>query len=166
VILTAALALLLAPAVSQAQFKQGDWELTLSGNGANGPDFDGISFAAAAGLGYFVADQFEVGVKQTIGYSDLAGSDLNGSTRVFGDFHFDFGVWQPYLGANIGYAYGDSVSDSFFAAPEGGVKYFLNDTTFVFFSIEYQWFFDEGEDADNSLSEGQFLYGLGIGVRL
>ena len=33
----AALALLPA-AVAQAQFQAGDWELTLSGNGSNGPD--------------------------------------------------------------------------------------------------------------------------------
>jgi hypothetical protein len=158
-------ALLAAPAVSMAQFKQGDWELTLSGNGANGPDFDAVSFAVNGSVGYFFTDQFEAGLRQTIGFSDQGPSTLNGSTRVFVDYHFDMDQWQPYVGANLGYAYGDAVSDTFFAAPEGGVKYFVNDTTFVFFSVEYQFFFDEAEEADEEFSDGQFLYGLGIGFR-
>src|SRR5262245_30439012 len=63
-----AAALLLAPAISQAQFKQGDWELTLSGQGANGPDFNGFTASAAGNLGYFLTDALEVGVRQTLGY--------------------------------------------------------------------------------------------------
>jgi hypothetical protein len=161
------LALLLVPAVSRAQFKQGDWELTLSGQGANGPDFDGFNAAAAANLGYFLTDQFEVGIRQTVQYNDIgvAGSALNGSTAVAVDYNFDLGRFVPYIGANLGYVYGDAVNDSWEAGPEGGLKYFVNNTTFVFVSIQYEFFFDQGSGFNESFSDGQFLYGLGIGFR-
>jgi hypothetical protein len=162
-----AAALLLAPAISLAQFKQGDWELTLSGQGANGPDFDGFSAAAQASLGYFLTDQFEVNVRQTVQYTDIGipGSALNGSTSVGVDYNFDIGRFVPYIGANIGYVYGDAVNDTWQAGPEGGLKYFVNNTTFVFLSVTYEFFFDQGSDASAAFSDGQFLYGLGIGFR-
>ena len=72
---------------------------------------------------------------------------------------------MPYIGANIGYAYGDQVNDTFLAGPEGGVKYFVNNTTFIFLSVEYQFFFDEGDDIEGAFSDGQFVYGLGIGFK-
>jgi hypothetical protein len=162
------LALLLVPAMAQAQFRQGDWELTLSGSGSNGPDFDGTSFNVGGSLGYFLTDEFEVALRQSIGFTDIGVSgDLNGSTRVAVDYNFNLGQWVPYIGANIGYVYGDAVNDTFEAAPEAGVKYFVNNTTFIFLSVEYQFFFDtdDSDDLSDNFSDGQFLYGLGIGFK-
>jgi len=162
-----AAALFLAPAISQAQFKQGDWELTLSGQGAHGPDLDGFSAAVQGNLGYFLTDQFEIGIRQSIGYTDIgvAGSNLNGSTVVAVDYNFDLGRFVPYIGGNIGYVYGDAVADTWEAGPEGGLKYFVNNTTFVFVSIQYEFFFNSDSNASDAFSDGQFLYGLGIGFR-
>ena len=160
-----AVALMLLPAAAaNAQFQAGDWELTLGGSGSNGPDFDGTTWAVNGSLGYFLSKEFEVGVRQTIGYTDIGvGSDWAGSTRVFADYHFDMGRWQPYVGGNFGYVYGGA--DSFLAAPEAGVKFFVNSTTFIALTAEYQFFFDDGDDASDSFSDGQFLYGLNIGFR-
>ena len=161
----AALALLPA-AAANAQFQAGDWELTLSGQGSNGPDFDGTQFSVNGNIGYFFTKELELGIRQSIGYSDLvSGSAWNGSTRVAVDYHFDMGRWQPYIGASLGYVYGDGVNDTWTAGPEGGVKYFVNSTTFVQLGVEYQFFFDEGSDASDAFSDGQFLYSLGIGFR-
>jgi len=162
------LALLMVPALSQAQFQQGDKEFTLSGQAGNGPDFNGSTIGVNFSLGYFLTKELEVAVRQNVSFTDLAGSDgsaLNGSTRVALDYHFDLGKWQPFVGANIGYVYGDAVNDSFEAAPEAGVKYFVNSTTFIYGQVEYQFFFNQGDDASNSFSDGQFLYSLGIGFR-
>jgi hypothetical protein len=162
----AALALLPA-AVAQAQFQAGDWSLSLSGNGSNGPDFDGTQFGVNANIGYFLSKELEIGVRQTIAYSDITGGDgsaWSGSTRVAVDYHFDMGRWQPYVGANVGYVYGD-VNDSFLAGPEAGVKFFVNSTTFINLGVEYQFFFDNDSDASDAFSDGQFLYSLGIGFR-
>ena len=43
----AAMALLLTPAFSLAQFKQGDWELTLAGTGLTPGRVDAFSFGAS-----------------------------------------------------------------------------------------------------------------------
>ena len=166
-LLVAALAVL-PTAAANAQFQAGDWELTLSGSGQNGPDFDGTSFAVNGQLGYFFTKELELSVRQTIAYTDIGGGDgsaWNGQTRIALDYHFDMGRWQPYIGANVGYVYGDGVHDSFEAGPEAGVKYFVNSTTFVQVGVEYEFFFDNDSDASDAFSDGQFLYSLGIGFR-
>ena len=163
----AALALLPA-AAANAQFQAGDFELTLSGQGSNGPDFDGVQWGVNGSLGYFLTKELEVAVRQTVNYTDITagdGSAWAGSTRVAVDYHFDFGRFQPYVGGNVGYVYGDGVTDSWLAAPEAGLKYFVNSTTFVQLGVEYQFFFDEGDDASDAFSDGQFLYTLGVGFR-
>lgn len=165
-IVIAALALL--PSMAQAQVEN-PWELTLSGSGANDSDFEGVAASANLGLGYYLSEQLELGVRQSLTYSDLFGSAWSGSTRIFADFHFplgDRGQWVPFVGANIGYVYGDGVNDTWEAAPEAGIKYYMNSTTFIFLQAEYQFFFDEGDEADDAFDDGQFLYTLGIGLRM
>jgi hypothetical protein len=169
-LILAALAAAFFPAIAKADFQQGDLELTLGGSANGGRDFDGFAAGINASLGYFATDQLELGIRQSLNYNDVssppnAGGQLNGSTRIFGDFHFDMGAWQPFIGVNIGYVYGDGVADTWEAAPEGGVKYFLNSTTFVFAQVEYQFFFDKAGDLDSSFDDGQFVYSLGLGVK-
>ena len=169
-LILAALAAAFFPAIAKADCQQGDMELTLGGNANGGKDFDGLSGGINASLGWFLTDQLELGVRQSVNYTDVntppnAGGQLSGSTRVFGDFHFDMGAWQPFIGANIGYAYGDAVSDTWEAAPEGGVKYFMNSTTFIFATVEYQFFFDQADNIDDAFDDGQFVYSLGLGVK-
>ncbi len=159
------LAVGLLPAVAQAQFHAGDKELTLGGTGANGNEFNGVTAAANGSLGYFFTDQLELSVRQSVSYTDLGARSLNGSTRVAADFHFDLGTLVPYIGANIGFVYGDSVNDTWEAAPEAGLKWFVNSTTFIFGQAEYQFFFDKGSKVGDSFSDGQFVYSLGIGFR-
>ena len=159
-------ALLVLPTFSYGYFEEGDKEVTLSGSASNSPDFDGVFIGANGSFGYFVTDQLELGVRQSLTYTDVGvGSALNGSTRVFGDFHFDLEAWQPFVGANFGFVYGDAVNDTFEAAPEAGIKWFVNSTTFVFAMVEYQFFFDSADDADAAFEDGQFLWSLGIGFR-
>lgn len=160
----AALALLPA-AAANAQFQAGDWELTLGGSGQNGPDFDGTTFNVNGSIGYFYTKNLEIAVRQGVGYTDIGvdGSNWTGSTRVALDWHFDLGRWQPYVGGNIGYVYGEV--DTWAAAPEAGVKFFVNSTTFIQLGVEYQFFFDDADDADDAFSDGQFVYGLNIGFR-
>ena len=160
-----ALALAMLPQSSYGYFEEGDKEITLSGQAANGTDWDGVVIGANGSIGYFITDNLEIALRQSLTYSDLFGSELSGSTRVALDFHFDMEALQPFVGANFGYVYGDAVSDTFEAAPEGGVKWFVNSTTFLFAMAEYQFFFDEADDADSSFSDGQFVYSLGIGFR-
>jgi len=139
------------------------WELTLLGSGTNDNDFNNGGFTVAGSLGYYYTPQWEIVGRQTAGYSDAgAGSSWAASTRLGVLYHFSFGQDQPivpFVGANIGYTYGDSVSDSWVAGPEAGLKWYVNPTTFIYGSVAYDFNLQE------SFGDGQFVYGLGIGFR-
>lgn len=162
------LAVLGASSVAMANFRQGDKEFTLSGSGGNDREFRAGSVNVNASLGYFIADEFELSIRQSLSYADAGqhqDSVLNGSTRGAADYHFDLGRWQPFLGVNLGYVYGEGVTDTWEAAPEGGVKFFVNDSTFIYGQVEYQFFFRDAGGADDAFKDGQFVYSFGIGFR-
>lgn len=162
-----ALIALLAPAAAMAQFHGGDWELTLSGSGGSDNDFDNNLIGADLSLGYFFTDNIEVALRQGIDIADVEDSDddFGASTRVAGDFHFDLDRWQPFVGGNIGYLYGDFVNDTWIAGPEAGLKFFVNSTTFIFGMAEYQFFFEDSDEVDDAFDDGQWVYSLGIGFK-
>ncbi len=164
----AAFALMVVPAAAQAQFSQGDWVLTLGGAGGSDKDFVDNDVNFNGSLSYFVSDQIGIGVRQTLDFNDVAGSDndYDAATIIFADFHFDLGRWQPFIGIEGGYVYGDNTEDQFIAGPEAGVKFFVNSTTFIFGMVEYQFLFEDTDDIDTGSDEGNFIYSLGIGVRL
>lgn len=156
-----ALVLLLIPTLAQAQFSQGDWDLTLSGSGFSNEDFDATTLSAVGTLGHFLTDQIEVNVRQGLSFADSeASSDFAGSTAAGADFHFALSETViPFVGGAIGYRYGDGIDSDFYATPEAGVKYFVNSTTYVFGSVGYQFGWDN--DADDDL----WVYALGVGFR-
>jgi outer membrane autotransporter protein len=152
-------ALLALPAMSLAQFEAGNWALELSGQGNNDQDFENGSFAAQAELGYFLSKELEVGLRQSIQWSDFGDSTWAGTTGVFADYHFDLDRWQPYVGAAVQYSYGDEVDETWFGGPEGGVKYFVNSTTYIDLNVLY------GFNLEDGIDDGAFFYSLGIGFR-
>ena len=152
------LALFLLPAIAKAQFEAGNWALELSGSGANDKDWETGSASVNFNLGYFATKELEFGVRQGLVWAD-GGSAWNGSTFGVVDFHFDMDRWQPYLGANIGYAYGDAIEDAWIAGPEGGIKYFVNSTTYIDGFIAYEWNLNNGPD------QGGYVYGIGVGFK-
>jgi hypothetical protein len=162
-----AMTLLAVPAVSMAQFDGGDWELTLTGNGASNNDFDANSFGGSVGIGYFFTDNLEAAVRQNLTWTDAEDIDdiWTGATRVAADWHFDLDRWQPFIGATFGYIYGDLVDETFVAGPEAGVKWFANSTTFIYGMVAYDFFFEDSDDADDAFDDGQYLYSLGIGFK-
>jgi len=161
-------ALLLLPTVASAQIR-GPFELTFGASAVNSSRFDGFSAAASANIGYFITDALEVGVRQTLTYDDVVSPRiLDASTAGAVDLHFPLGErneFLPFVGANIGYIYGSGVRNTWEAAPEGGLKYFVNNTTFLFVQVEYQFFFRKSSGIGNSFKDGQFVYTGGIGFR-
>lgn len=159
-VLVALFGLFLVPAAAQAQFDEGDWEMLIAGSGFSDDDFDTTSLAVNVSIGYFFNDNLEAGVRQGVSFvdTDTAGSDFAGSTTGFVDYHFDLDRWQPFVGAFIGYAYGDGVDDDGVWGPEGGVKYFVNSTTFIAFFVQYLIPFDNDNDES-------FAYNLAVGFK-
>ena len=160
-------ALALIPTVAKADFKAGDLELTLGGSGAASKALTTNSESVTGSLGYFITKDLEISIRQAASYSKINhGGDLfSGSTRAALDYHFDLGNFKPFVGGNLGYAYGThGFTSTWEVAPEAGVKYFLNSTTFLFGQVEYQIYFRHGHGA--SFDKGSFVYGLGLGVVL
>jgi hypothetical protein len=162
------LGLALLPAMSaqaQTYLDQGTFELTLTGSGSSNEDIDAGSFGVSGSFGYFVADQLEILGRQTVSYADFnAGTSVNASTAVAVDYHFDLDRFQPFIGASLGYTYGDSdANETFFAGPEAGLKYFVKDDTFLYGLASYQFFFDDGDEFESNFDDGSFVYALGIG---
>ena len=160
-----ALVLLLLPAFAFAQqdfgFRQGDKEFSIVGQGRSDSDLDDNVFATSFSLGYFFTKGLEGSLRQDIQFVDLPGeNDWAGSTSLAADYHFGTGRLVPLIGANVGYVYGDERTDEFFAAPEAGVKWFVNQTTFIQGMVQYQFPFDGSFNDD-----GSFVYGVGVGFR-
>ncbi|MDY0212802.1 MAG: hypothetical protein RBR06_07330 [Desulfuromonadaceae bacterium] len=158
--------MLYLPLTASAHFQAGDKELTLSGSGTSDNDFDNTTFSADLGLGFFFNEYLEGVVRQNVAVVDTpGGSNWNGATRIGVDFNFDLGIWRPYLGATVGYLYGDTVNEAFIAGPEAGLKVFVNDTTFIIAGVGYDFTFESANDADDAFDDGRFVYNLGIGFK-
>ena len=164
----ASLGLFATADTASAEFQEQDWELRLSGFASNDVEFDGFISNITGSAGYFFSDQFQAGARQDFSYADLSGTVLNGATAIFLNYHFGDpgGPVQPFVGGSIGFAYGDTTNDTFFAGPEVGIKYFFpeNDQWFIFGQAEYLFFFEDGSDADDNFDDGVFNYRLGLGV--
>ncbi len=162
-VLVALFAMFLVPAAAQAQFDEGDWEMTLGGSGRSDDSFDNTILSVDFSIGYFFNDNLEAGIRQGIGFTDTdgGGSDFSGTTTGFLDYHFDLDRWQPFVGAFIGVTYGDSgfTDDDGVYGPEGGVKYFVNSTTFIAGTVQYVVPFDDDE------TEEFFRYSVAVGFK-
>lgn len=159
-----------ASAVQAAPATDSKWELTLVGSGQSDNSFDTTQLSGQVQVGYYFNDQMQVNFRQGITFTDTngGGSDFTGASAVGFDYHFDYGQDQrviPFLGASIGYLYGDGVNDTFEAGPEAGLKWYVNDTTFIFGQVAYLWNFDNGGDAGDNFDDGRFQYSLGVGFR-
>jgi hypothetical protein len=156
------------PVWANAQgFRQGDKEFLLTGSGSSDKKFDNNVFSFSGNLGYFFTDGLEAAFRQNVDYSNLVhtGNSWAFTSRLAADYNFNFGSLVPYIGASIGYSYGDNVKDTWVAGPEGGLKVFVNDTTFVVGSIAYDFFFTKANEADSAFNDGRWVYALGVGFR-
>jgi len=158
---------LLVPAASLAQgFNQGDKEILLNGAGVSDRDFDSTLFSIEGSFGYFLTKNIEASIRQDLSFSTVehTGSSWMGTTRGALDYNFDLGRFWPFVGGSIGYIYGDDVTNTWEAGLEGGLKFFVNNTTFVLGMVEYQWFL-HSSDTGSEFDDGQFVYVIGIGFR-
>jgi outer membrane protein W len=170
-LILAAMALVMGlPAVAKADPPAQPYEITLGLGASHSADLNGFNASGNVSIGYFLTNDLELSVRQTLSYTDISaagGSAWDGSTRLALDWHFtmgDRGQVRPFIGANIGYVYGDSVSDTWEAAPEAGIKVMVGSNAFIYVMVEYQFFFNTDSSSD-VFSDGQFLYTAGVGFR-
>ena len=142
----------------------GSWEFTIGGSGNADKHFDNGGFALAASLGYYFTDIFEIVARQNAQFSDFGNSQFFGQTRVALDLNLLEGPVRPVIGANVGYVYGDQVHDTWSAAPEVGVKIYLQKNVFLSLMGEYQFFFQKGSEIDDQFDTGAFLFEVALGL--
>lgn len=136
----------------------GNYEATLTGSGQSNDDFDNSNFGVTGSLGYYYTKNWLFTVKQGMHLGDDNDSTLvNGRTILQAAYQWDYGRWQPYLGMNVGGIYGADVDDDALMGPEVGLKYYVNESTFLFGNIAYEVPLDE------CCNNGNVPYALGVG---
>lgn len=146
--------------------KAGDMELTLGGNGFSNNDLNGSSGGVSGSLGWFLNDTLEVAVRQSVNYANPQGGESTwfGVTRIALDQHIlANGAFRPFVGINAGGVYGEDVTESWLAGLETGVKFYVKESTFIYAMVDYGWSFKDGDDADDTFSDGGFTWTVGIG---
>ncbi|MBC8039705.1 MAG: hypothetical protein H7Y06_04115, partial [Opitutaceae bacterium] len=144
--------------------RAGDWEFTLGGGGSSNTDMDNSLGGVNFSVGHFLSDTFEISVRQSVNYSNGAGSaNYDGATFVAVDHHFGTGRFRPFVGVNLGYLYGDNTNDTFAAGLEGGLKVYVLPKTFIFALVNYAWTFDSSSDAADNFDDGGLLWTVGVG---
>ena len=145
--------------------RTGDREVTLSGSGLSDDSFDNTTLGVSGSYGVYVSRNTLIGIRQSVNYVgvDDADDSINASTRGFADYVFGADRLRPFVGANVGFIYGDNVNDSFAFGPELGLKYYADANTFVFGMMEYQILVDDSSDVDDAIDDGVFNYTIGIG---
>ncbi|MEE4383343.1 MAG: hypothetical protein V2J02_15190 [Pseudomonadales bacterium] len=150
---------------SHAAQEAGDRVFTLSGSGSSDNDFDSTSAGVNAQLGWMRTDHLELGLRQNVaGNAIREGQEAwSGSTFGYGAWNFGDGDVVPYLGANLGFLYGENVKDTSAAGLEAGVRFYVKEKTFIAAQLQYEFLFDDADDIDSRFNNGAFFYGLGIG---
>lgn len=136
----------------------GDWEATLTGSGLSDYKFKDNSLGVTGSIGYYYTDNWLFSVKQSLANQAQGNSNLINARTVFqGAYQFDMGKWQPYVGMNVGAYYGAGVSDDASFGPEVGLKYYVNESTFLYGNMAYEVPFD------NCCKGGIVPYAIGVG---
>lgn len=85
-----------------------------------------------------------VTLKHSLQLNDTGPSTLvDGRTILQAAFQWDFGKWRPYAGMNVGGIYGAGVRDEALFGPELGVKYYVNESAFLFGNVACEVAVDE-----------------------
>jgi len=168
VILLSLIAACVFSAAARGQgFMTGDSTFNIIGSGSSNDDLDNTVFGMELSLGHFFTDSLAGEFRQGLNLTDIPGSDddWSASTRGALDVYLATDDVCPFIGGSIGYVYGDAVSDTWVAGPEGGVKWFVNTTTYIVALVEYEFFFDEGDEVEDAFDDGRFVYSLGVGFK-
>jgi hypothetical protein len=109
-----------------------------------------------AQYGRYFVPWFELGLRQQFDYifRDRGSDPWIASTEPFIDLLYNVDPHQvavPYIGCGLGAAYNENRKVGV-VDPEAGVKFFMNDQTYVGFAYNYQFFFN---DVDNNFHHGQ-----------
>ena len=155
----------LFPFAVQSTPEKGDLEFQLSGVGSHDNDSDKTVFGASGSVGLFVTDFQKFGVRQRtrLDESERGGDLWRGETLGFYNVHFHLDPVQPFVGASLGYSYGERVNEAFIVAPEVGVNFYLPEKTFITFQVEYQVSLEDANQSEGASNDEKLVYTIGTG---
>lgn len=147
------------PYTAEVGPRQGDWEGFVGGSGSSNGEFNDNTLGATGSIGYYVFKWMPVSLRQTAAtrFGSRVEDEWRFSTTGAVDFQAPLGRFQPFLGGFAGYSYGDQ--NSAIAGPEGGIKFYVNESTFIQGLMQYGWLFDKTLDWDS----GRAVYTIGMG---
>jgi hypothetical protein len=154
---------LTSAAHAESGFQQEAQKFTLIRSGTGDKTLDSTGLASPSGYGRFL--NLEKVIRQDASFTnDPDRKDRNDITRVIENYYFGDGAWTPLVGLSMGYLQKNNANDQFFAAPEIGVKYFMNPSTFFYGLLMYQFLFEDTYDVESAYDNGRFVYGVGLGL--
>lgn len=157
----------LAPPAFMRATPHEPWDFTLSGTGSNDKDFDVGSGTVVGSIGYYFNDWFELSGRQNVSVVAASSTDWDFISRGAVDFHLGDGPVRPFVGFNLGVAYGDRTDEGMLAGPEAGIKFYVKRDVYILAMGEYLAIFDHFDEIDDAFRHfGFFAYTVGVGFRL
>ena len=154
-------------AVAKTTPDVGPWSLALAGTGNsvlnnNDSKIQNSHFATEVQIGYDtkIVLPTQVGLRQSIAYSDSSGANWAGSSTVFADVRVvRVGNLEADAGGNVGVNYGTGVTSVWTAAPEIVARLYLKKDVDVFARAELPY------NITNGKLENNIPYTLGLEVK-
>lgn len=158
------LALSYAPA--SAAPVAGDHEAEVSAGFFHAQGSDSGAFNVDLNFGHYFTPGWEIGLRQALSYNfiDNASDQWTATTTPFLNYnlHLLDGRLVPFLGGFIGLAWNDrDVTGTL--GPNGGVKIFLTNQTYLGLRYRYEWFFNSLKHAGGNADHGNHVVNIGIG---
>lgn len=115
--------------------------------------------------GYYFTPGWQLGFRQGLNYNfiDDHRDFWIATTTPFINYNFRVtDIIVPYLGAFIGLVWNDrDVTGT--AGPQGGIKFFVHDQTFLNLGYRYEIFFNRIKAIEDNASRGNHVFNVGIG---
>ena len=149
---------------------KGNSALQLSGGFIHAQGADVGTLNLDVGYGFFVSDNWEIGVLQTLGYSFIDDADDDWLASTIPYLHYNIhglslnDTFQPFIGAFAGASYNkNDVTGTM--GPQIGFRAFINERTFIITKYRYEWFFNEMSinEIEDTSSDGNHVITLGVG---
>jgi hypothetical protein len=156
------------PAVQDRSRDHQPWEFTLGGSGVSDKHWNAVNAGVNASAGYYFTDVIELTARQSASWVDTgpgSGDKFAFGTTVAIDFHIPLDIFQPFVGANIGYLYGNGINDTWAAGPEAGVKIYIKSDVFIVVFGEWEVAWHENQTLGQALDDGAWFYSVGLGAR-
>ena len=144
----------------------GSSEFTIGGSGSTNRNLNNSIGGGAASYGYYFSSAWEGVIRQQLDYSHPQGSTdtWNGETDGALDFHLiDTGAVRPFVGANLGWLYGNHSRDTAGAGLEGGAKFYVLPRTFIYAMADYGWLFRHDKAVASRINTGIWTWSVGMG---